>query len=172
MRIDLIYRKVCDTCEGDGELLHLEGATRDDDYMVHCPDCTDGYTEETMVFGGDALDTQGGSWDYLEINGSNILRQFPDLKWVVYDAYSKIITKDLNPQSLHIIEEKECPDCKGDYVGEKITSPPYKIPVCKNCTSGKISVETSFTVFGKSENEYRKELLKEGFTENELNSEE
>ena len=164
MRTELKYRKVHKACKGTGDCpLDAESHSTipDHDRPLPCESCNGlGYTEETMEFNGDALDTQGGSWDYLEINGSNILRQFPDLKWVAYDAYSKIITKDLNPQSLHIYEEKECPYCEGKGM-INTASFSGETNYCKSCNrTGKIEIETSFTVF-KSKEEYDAEIWKE-----------
>ena len=82
------------------------------------------------------------------------------------DGKEFLATESINIQSIHIIEEKECPKCKGNIEMIESNGDKKSIYNCQNCKeTGKISVETSFTVFGKSQEEYNAEKYEKGIEE-------
>ena len=107
MRIDLIYRKVCDTCEGNyvGEKI-----TSPPYKIPTCKHCISGYTEETMEFEWiNVLEHYGSDIHYLNNDQDRITLNIDKRGRYIFtsDANKKDITESLNPQSLHIIEERD-----------------------------------------------------------------
>ena len=86
--------------------------------------------------------------------------------------------ESLNPQSLHFIEEKDWPYCEGKGM-INTASFSGETNYCKSCNhTGKISEETFFIIFGKSQEEYDAEIFNKGYKKRievlknrELNSE-
>lgn len=181
MRIEVKCQPVCKDCFGQGRIANPKSSRIQGQMMdigSECKSCNGkGYTEETMEFEWESSmnTSEGESWFY-ESNTKNPvnlqnyrMKVYSDFRIIFLDSK---ITESLNPQSIHIIEEKECPICveyentfkpEADYDDKfGLNNALESIEHQESCTDGKIKETRFWGVFGKSQEEYDAEKIKEG----------
>ena len=159
-RIDLHYRKKCETCDGDGFVWNYiddDGHSFIDNGIRErepCPDCTEGYTDEVLTFEDDSVNSTEIGFKYLRDDGKLKLVIKQNLSIEIWDENGEPV--NLNPTHLEVIEVKECPECVEPYGhGNGFM---FDLERCTNCNpegklshTGKIEVVTQFTVFESKE---------------------
>ncbi len=161
-RIQLTYRKVCETCNGEG--IKITAINQIPYKEEQCPDCTEGYTIEIMQFNRTKEDGFGSQLEWISNGEYQLWYDNERAEWWIFekDKYgqlSKRCEHKLHPISLEVIEEKECPECDG--FGNKDGG------ICTNCESTgegvktKIEEVTSTTFFG-SMKERDAEIVQKG----------
>jgi len=158
----------CEICDGKGEIqLDVEFNGIESDMVQICNQCENGKT--VMEF--EYEDSDAICIRYDQVGGDNILTLYiPRFKCILYDSGGEAVS-NFNPFYLEIIEEQECPECKGKnqvkyYYGKSSTMPKgsFRYVSCENCFGGKIEVVT-FTGFFGDMKEYDEKIRKSGYNE-------